>query len=97
MAVDFGDNLDDNLKEPEKVKAHRFFPHSKKLFLGKIVRFFFKAVRALARMLAGAIIYYALAAFLPQLREVLPHFFQIVDTIVRLFDQMCEVLMKIFL
>lgn len=97
MAVDFGDNLDDNLKGQEKIEAHRFFSHPRKLFLGKIVRFFLKAVKALGGVFAGAIIWYAIGAFLPQVREVLPHFYRFVDIIVHLFDQMCELLAKVFL
>ncbi len=54
-------------------------------------------IKAVAKIILGAIVWYTVGAFLPQVREALPHFFQIVDFIVHLFDRMCALLVKAFL
>lgn len=57
------------------------FPTLKKI--GKIL---FKVIWIVAKIFTGAILWWCLGNFLPQLRETMPNFFQIVDVCVHFFE-----------
>ena len=84
-------------KNPTPKKKTVFGEKLQKLQNGLGWKMALSLIKAIVTIIFGAILWFALGSFLPQVREALPHFFQIVDAVVHLFDQMCALLVKTFL
>lgn len=49
-----------------------------------------KTIIVLAKILVGACIWFVLAELAPELRKALPHFYQLIDLLVKMLDKLAE-------
>ena len=57
----------------------------------KLLYYCWKAVMIVAKIFAGAILFAALASLVPELREKLPYFYGIVDSLLETFNEICKI------
>lgn len=57
------------------------------------LKIFKKVIRVISKILTAAIVLIATAHFVPELREIMPNFYDFIELILYLFDKMCQFLM----
>jgi len=55
----------------------------------RVARVFFRVIRLLGKALAGAVTFAFMAELAPGLRESLPNFFEIVDFMLAILEELC--------